>query len=75
MFSCLCIHWFLFFCLSVFITQVQEARRIFRRGWERLGYASQMNEEQLSSWPWIILVLAWVNGTLSSRYSLFEHGR
>ena len=29
---------------------------------EVLGYGSQMDEEQLSSWPWIISVLASVEG-------------
>ena len=46
---------FLFFVLSakipLFIKQVQEARRFFYQGWERLGCVSQMDEEQLSSWP------------------------
>ena len=30
---------------SVFIKQVREARRIFRQVWERLGYASKMDEK------------------------------
>ena len=34
---------------SVFTTQVREARSILRRGWKILGYASQMDEEKLSS--------------------------
>ena len=70
---------FLFFLLSanisVFTKQVREARRIFHRGWERLRYVSQMDDEQLSSWPWIISVLALVNDTVVSQYSLFEYNR
>ena len=51
MFLSLCIR--CVFCLFVsklyvFIMQVRKARRIIRRGWERLEYASQMDEEQLS---------------------------
>ena len=38
---------FLYAKKSVFITQVREAKRIFRRGWERFEYASQMDEGRL----------------------------
>ena len=51
----------------VFITQVRETRRIFRKVWKRLRYVNQMNEEQLSCWPWIISILASVNGTVVYR--------
>ena len=42
-------------CVPVFFSAIfpylsceeREARRIVRQGWERLGCASQMNEEQL----------------------------
>ena len=48
-FLCFC---FLVVCkVSVFIKQIQEARRIFRQPWERLGNTSEMDEEKLSSWP------------------------
>ena len=57
------------------IKQVQKARRVFHQGWERLGYTSQIDEEQLSSWPWFISVFASINGTIISQCPLFEYGR
>ena len=58
----------------VFIRQVREARKRLRQGRERLGYASQMDKEELSSWPWIILFPASVNDIVASRCSLFKYG-
>ena len=46
---------FLFFVCNFFpypSSKVREANIIFRRRWERLRCASQMEEGQLSSWPW-----------------------
>ena len=49
---------------------------IFRRGWERLEYASQMDEEQISvKLVWVISVPTSVEGTVVSRCPLFEYGR
>ena len=58
----LCFSVFLSAKIPVFIPQARKARRISRREWKRLGYASQMDEEQLSSWPWIISIFASVKG-------------
>ena len=74
----LCVSVFaMYFCLSrvcifsLVIKKVREAKGIFRQKWERLEYASQMDEEQISSWPWIISVLASVNDAVASRCPLF----
>ena len=58
-----CFMFAIFPCLSC---QVREARRMYRRGWKRLEYMSQMDKEQLfeTSWSWIILVLTSVKGTV-----------
>ena len=45
-----CLSSFLSAKFPVFITQVGRARRIYRRGWEKLGYAIEMDEQKLSSW-------------------------
>ena len=42
---------------------------------EEMELPGQMNEEQLSSWPWIISVLTLAKGTVVSQCLLFEYGR
>ena len=71
---CLIVSFFMSAFFSLFIKQVREVRRIFRQAWGRLGYVSQMDEEQLSCWPCIFSILASINGTVVSRCSLFEYG-
>ena len=54
LFSFFCV--FVFFLLSAKFSRVYQAGTrgeiIFCQAWERLEYSSEMDEKQLSNWPW-----------------------